>query len=385
MNEDFYVYGGVAVDRRVLKNLDFTLLAVVGLLVAIGLIMVFSATRANVTLTGGNPLRIVERQLVSVFIGAVISFLMLFFDYRVSDRMSQLLYVLNIIMLVLVLILGVERNGARSWLFGFQPSEFSKVIMVITLGKYLSEKESLASFYDFIGPFLYIGIPLVLILLQPDLGTALVFIFFFLIMLYVAGAPGWKIGILIGIGVTLISVMFLAHHFFNTPLPIKEYQVARLTSFINPERDPNKTGWNVRQAVIAVGSGQFFGKGLFHGTQGRLGYLPENYTDFIFAVLCEETGFVGGFIVLFLYFTVFWRGIRIAFQARDKTGTLIATGIVSLFLFHVLENVGMNIGVMPITGIPLPFISFGGTSMITSLIGISLLSNIWAHHQKILF
>lgn len=385
MNKDF-VYGGVAVDRRVLKNLDFTLLAVVGLLVVIGLTMVFSATRANVTLTGGNPLRFVERQLISVLIGAVIGFLMLFFDYRVSDRMSQLLYVLNIIMLILVLTpLGVERNGARSWLLGFQPSEFSKIIIVVTLGKYLSEKESLASFYDFIGPFIFMGIPLVLIMLQPDFGTALVFIFFFLIMLYVAGAPGWKVGVLIGIGMVLITSMFLSHHFFNTPLPIKEYQVARLTSFINPERDPNKTGWNVRQAVIAVGSGQFFGKGLFRGTQGRLGYLPENYTDFIFAVLCEETGFIGAFIVLCLYFTIFWRGIRIAYQAREKTGTLIATGIVSLFLFHVLENVGMNIGVMPITGIPLPFISYGGTSMISSLIGISLLSNIWAHHQKILF
>lgn len=373
-------------DRRVLKNLDFTLLAVVGLLVTIGLVMVYSATRANVTLTGGNPLWFVERQLIAVFVGVVIGFVMLFFDYRVSDRMSQLLYVLNIIILILVLTpLGVVRNGARSWIFGFQPAEFSKIVLVITLGKYLAEKESLASFYDFIGPFLFVGVPLALILLQPDLGTGLVFIFIFLIMLYAAGAPGWKIGALVGVGVVTILLMFMAHHFLNTPLPIKDYQIARLTSFINPERDPNKTGWNVRQAVIAVGSGQFFGKGLFHGTQGRLGYLPENYTDFIFAVLCEEMGFVGGFLVLFLYFTIFWRGIRIAFQARDKTGTLIATGIVSLFLFHVLENVGMNIGVMPITGIPLPFISFGGTSMIVSLIGISLLSNIWAHHQKIMF
>lgn len=373
-------------DRRVLKNLDFTLLAAVGLLIIIGLIMVFSATRANVSLTGGNSLRIVGRQLISVLLGVVIGFVMLFFDYRVSDRMSQLLYVLNIMILILVLTpLGVVRNGARSWIFGFQPAEFSKIVMLITLGKYLAEKESLASFYDFIGPFLYIGVPLVLILLQPDLGTVLVFIFFFLVMLYVAGAPGWKVGVLVAIGVAAIGLMFLSHRFFNTPLPIKDYQIARLTSFINPDRDPNKTGWNVRQAVIAVGSGQFFGKGLFHGTQGRLGYLPENYTDFIFAVLCEETGFIGGFIVLFLYFTIFWRGIRIAFQARDKTGTVVAAGVVSLFLFHVLENVGMNIGVMPITGIPLPFISFGGSSMIASLIGISILSNIWAHHQKIMF
>lgn len=177
-------------DRRVLKNLDFTLLAVVGLLVTIGLVMVYSATRANVTLTGGNPLWFVERQLIAVFVGVVIGFVMLFFDYRVSDRMSQLLYVLNIIILILVLTpLGVVRNGARSWIFGFQPAEFSKIVLVITLGKYLAEKESLASFYDFIGPFLFVGVPLALILLQPDLGTGLVFIFIFLIMLYAADTP----------------------------------------------------------------------------------------------------------------------------------------------------------------------------------------------------
>lgn len=373
-------------DRRLLKNLDYTILSVVGLLIIIGLIMVYSATHAKVNLTMGDPFVFAKKQLVAVFIGVVVLFALLFFDYRISDRMSQLLYTLNIIMLILVLTpLGSVRNGAQSWLFGFQPSEISKVLLIITFGKYLSEKESLQSFHNFIMPFLYVGFPLLLIMLQPDLGTALVFIFIMFTMMYVAGAPGWKLLLLIFTGVLIITSVFVAHRFFNTPLPIKEYQVSRLTSFINPERDPRGSGWNVRQAVIAVGSGQFFGKGLFRGTQGRLGYLPENHTDFIFAVLCEELGFIGGFGVLFLFFTLIWRGVRIAYQARDKTGTIVATGIVSMFLFHVLENVGMNMGIMPITGIPLPFISSGGSSMLSSLAAVGILVNIWARRQKIMF
>lgn len=373
-------------DRRILKNLDFTLLAVVGALVIIGLVMILSATHANTSLTRDAQIKIVEKQFLAALAGLIIGFLMLFMDYRISDRMSQLLYGLTMVFLILVLTpLGEVRNGAQMGLFGFQPSEFAKVTMIITFGKYLSEKESLQSFYSFIVPALFLGAPLILILLQPDMGTALVFIFFFFIMMYAAGAPGWKLLTLIGAGILIITIVFLSHHFFGTPLPIKEYQLNRLTSFIDPDRDPKGSGWNVRQAVIAVGSGQFFGKGLFRGTQGRLGYLPENYTDFIFAVLCEETGFIGGFIVLMLYFTLIWRGIRIALQARDKTGSMIAVGVSSMFLFHVFENVGMNMGVMPITGIPLPFITYGGSSMMANLFAISLLSSIWARHQKIMF
>ncbi len=373
-------------DRRHFKNLDFALIAVVGILVILGLIMIYSATHAKIALNHGDPFSFVKKQAIAVVIGMLAMVLLLFFDYRVSDRLSQFLYGLNLVMLALVLTpLGRSGNGAQSWLFGVQPSEFAKVILIITLGKYLSEKESLGSFYNFVFPFLHVGLPLLLILLQPDLGTALVFIFITFLMMYTAGAPGWKLMVLVFIGVVGLTAMFLGHHFFNMPLPIKQYQVNRLTSFINPERDPRGSGWNVRQAVIAVGSGQFFGKGLFRGTQGRLGYLPENHTDFIFAVLCEELGFVGGFGVLCLFFTLVWRGIRISYQARDKTGSIIGVGIVAMFLFHILENVGMNMGIMPITGIPLPFITSGGSSMIANLIAVGLLLNIWARRQKIMF
>lgn len=373
-------------DRRLLKNLDFTLLAAVGLLIVVGLTMVYSATHAKDYLTNGDPFLFVKKQFAAVFFGLMGLCFVMLFDYRLSDRACQILYGLNIAMLLLVLSpLGSERNGAQSWLFGFQPSEFSKVIMIITLGKYLSKKESLTSFYDFIGPFIYTGVPLLLILMQPDFGTALVFIFFLLLMMYVAGAPGWKLCSLVLAGILCITLIFVVCNIFHLPKPLKEYQIARLTSFINPERDPQGSGWNVRQAMIAVGSGQFFGKGLFRGTQGRLGYLPENHTDFIFAVLSEELGFIGAFGVLFLFFTILWRGIKIALQAKDRAGAIIATGVVAMFLFHVLENIGMNIGIMPITGIPLPFISSGGSSMITSLVAVGLLLNIWARHQRIMF
>lgn len=372
-------------DRRLLKNLDYTILVVVGLLIIVGLLMVYSATNEKTSLTGGDSFFVIKKQLAAVLIGLVGLCVLLFFDYRLSDRMAQLIYGFNILLLILVLLFGTERSGAKSWLWGFQPSEFSKVMLIVTFGKYLAEKESLKSFYDFLGPFLHMGLPLFLIMLQPDLGTGLVFVFFMFMMMYVAGAPGKKLLMIILAVALPIGAMFFSHEYLGTPLPMKQYQIDRLTSFIDPEKDAHGSGWNVIQAVIAVGSGQFSGKGLFQGTQGRLGYLPENHTDFIFAVLCEELGFVGGFGVLFLFFTLIWRGLRIAYQAKDKMGNVIATGIISMVLFHVLENIGMNIGIMPITGIPLPFISSGGSSMIASLLGIGILLNIWTRHQKIMF
>jgi rod shape determining protein RodA len=373
-------------DRRVLKNLDFALLAAVGLLVVIGLTMVYSASHAKEYLTDGDPFLFVKKQSIAVIIGLAALTLALLFDYRISKRTMYILYGLNIAVLLLVLSpLGTVKNGAQSWLFGIQPAEFSKIIMIVILGNYLARKDSLDSFWNFIGPFLFAGFPLVLILMQPDFGTALVFIFFLFLMMYIAGAPGWKLGILVLGGILSIALIFYVCSLFHLPKPLKEYQIARLSSFINPEADPQGSGWNVRQAMIAVGSGQFFGKGLFRGTQGRLGYLPENHTDFIFAVLSEELGFVGAFGVLFLFFVFIWRSVRIAAQAKDRAGTIIATGVLAMFLFHILENVGMNIGIMPITGIPLPFISSGGSSMISNLAATGLLLNIWARRQKIMF
>jgi len=376
------------VDRRLLKNIDFTIIIAVVILIIFGLIVIYSVSSTNPNLlkiTGNNPWYFTKKRLSAIFIGIIGFLILLQFDYRLSKRMNILLYCFNIFVLGLVLVIGSTRSGAKSWLFGFQPSELSKLLLIVTFGNYLATKESLNSYYDFIMPFLYMGLPLFLILLQPDLGTALVYIFFMFIMMYIAGAPGRKLIVVFLIPVIGVALLFLLHNYFGTPLPIKPYQIARLTSFIDPERDPQGSGWHVIQSQIAVGSGQFFGKGWLKGTQGRLGFLPEPHTDFVFANLCEEFGFVGGFGVLFLFFILIWRGIHIAVQARDKTGSIIAAGIVAMWLFHILENAGMNIGLMPITGIPLPFVSYGGTSMLVNILSTAVLMNIWVRHQKIMF
>lgn len=376
-------------ERRLVKNLDFLLLGVVLVLVVIGLLTIFSATRANTAINNGNPYLFVEKQFVSVIIGLVGMVLLIGLDYRLSDLAYRLIYGVNILLLVAVIFFGTEVNGAKSWLnlgfYSLQPSEFAKLAVILTLAKHLSEKEKLSSIWDLWSPFLHILPPLILILLQPDFGTALVFVFIFFVMLYMAGTNGrLLLGIILS-GILLVTLLFVSHHFFDTPLPLKDYQIKRLTSFINPDADPRGAGWNVNQAKIAVGSGRFFGKGLFQNTQGRLGFLPENHTDFIFAVFCEEWGFIGGFILLGLFFCLIWRSLRIAVQAKERCGSLIAIGIMAMFTFHVLENVGMNMSIMPITGIPLPFISSGGSSMMANLFAVGYLENIWARRQKILF
>ena len=378
-------------DKKLLKNIDYYLLISVLLLVVIGMVMIYSTTRNNYTLTGGDPFALVKKQALAVVIGIVGMILIMLSDYRFPDFIFQMLYGLNLLMLVLVLTpLGMEVKGAKSWLnlggaFSLQPSELAKLLVILTLAKHLADKEEINSFWDLWSPFIHIAFPLVLILLQPDLGTTLVFLFFFFVMLFIAGYNRrFLLGIILA-GLLALVLLFACHHFFGTPLPFKEYQIQRMTIFLNPDRDPTGSGWNVRQAIIAVGSGRFTGKGLFQGSQGRLGFLPESHNDFIFAILCEELGFLGGFLVLALFFVIIWRCLVIMEQAKDKEGVLITAGITAMFLFHIMENIGMNIGIMPITGIPLPFVSYGGSAMITNLLAIGFIENIWLRRQKLLF
>jgi rod shape determining protein RodA len=378
-------------DKKLLKNIDYYLLISVFLLMVIGLVMIYSATRNNYALTGGDPFALVKKQLIAAAIGVLGMIVIIFSDYRFPDLIFQILYGINLLLLVLVLSpLGMEVKGAKSWInlggaFSLQPSEFAKLLVILTLAKHLADKEELDSFWDLWSPFLHILLPLVLILLQPDLGTTLVFIFFFFVMLYIAGYNRrFLLGIILA-GILALVLLFVSHYYLGTPLPFKQHQIQRITIFLNPDRDPTGSGWNVRQAIIAVGSGRFMGKGLFQGTQGRLGFLPESHNDFIFAILCEELGFCGGFIVLSLFFILIWRCLVIMQQAKDKEGVLISAGITAMFLFHILENIGMNLGIMPITGIPLPFVSYGGSSIITNLLAIGFVENIWIRRQKLLF
>ncbi|NLY90157.1 MAG: rod shape-determining protein RodA [Firmicutes bacterium] len=378
-------------DKKLFKNIDYYLLISVLLLVVIGLVMIYSATRNNYALTGGDPFALVKKQALAVAMGIAGMILIMLSDYRFPDLIFHILYGLNLLLLLLVLSpLGMEVKGAKSWLnlggaFSLQPSELAKLLVILTLAKHLADKEEIDSFWDLWSPFIHIFFPLVLILLQPDLGTTLVFMFFFFVMLYVAGySRRFLLGVILA-GISALVLLFVSHYYLGTPLPFKEYQIQRMTIFLNPDRDPTGSGWNVRQAIIAVGSGRFMGKGLFQGTQGRLGFLPESHNDFIFAILCEELGFLGGFLVLALFFIIIWRCLVIMQQAKDKEGVLITAGITAMFLFHIMENIGMNIGIMPITGIPLPFVSYGGSAMITNLLAIGFIENIWLRRQKLLF
>lgn len=373
------------IDRRLLRHLDYTVLVTVLLLVAFGLAMVYSATHDS----RAESLLTVKKQLVGILLGFLGLVLIVFVDYHVSERFHLLVYFGNLLLLGAVLVFGKEVHGARSWFtfgpFSLQPSEFAKVAVIITLARHLDKKERLSSFWDLLGPLAHVAVPLFLIMLQPDLGTGLVFVFITFFMLYMAGAKGKHLALLGGVPLLLFAALVFAHLRFGLPLPLKEYQLKRLTSFIDPARDAQGSGYNLLQAMIAIGSGRFLGKGYLRGTQGRLGYVPEHQTDFIFTIVGEELGFLGGFVLLVLFFTLIWRGLRIAYQAKDRYGRLLATGVLAMFLFHVMENIGMNLGIMPITGIPLPFISAGASSMTASLWAVGILENVWARRQKIMF
>ncbi|HAZ21195.1 MAG TPA: rod shape-determining protein RodA [Firmicutes bacterium] len=377
------------VDRRLLKNLDWALIAITLILIATGVVIVYSATRANPALTGGNPFAYARKQIIAAIIGIAMVIGLMTFDYHISERGYYALYFLNLLLLIAVLLFGKEVNGAKSWFHigpvGIQPSEFAKIFLILTLARHLSQKDSLSSFFDLISAFVHIGVPLLLILLQPDLGTAMVLVAILFGMLYLAGARPKHLGVIVLSVVAIVVVWALLSAFFGVPFPLKSYQIARLTAFVNPQKYYDGAGYNVIQSMTAVGSGRFLGKGLFNSTQGRLGFLPEHHTDFIFAIFGEEFGFLGCFLLLLGYLLLIWRGLKIAYQAKDLYGSLIAGGVVSMFLFHVLVNVGMNIGIMPITGIPLPFISAGGSSMMVNLVGVGLLLNVWSRRLKIMF
>ena len=306
---------------------------------------------------------------------------MLNFDYKVLGKMANTLYGINMLMLLAVMFIGQSALGAQRWIqlgpISLQPSEFSKLIMIIALADMLDRKKGqLNSFQDIIPIFLYVGIPFLLVLKQPDLGTSLVFMAILFGMIFIAGIRTKLLMIIFGAGITFMPFFW---HF------LKDYQKQRLTVFIDPYVDPLGSGYHIIQSKIAIGSGMLFGKGLFGGTQSQLYFLPENHTDFIFAVIGEELGFVGAALILLLYFIVLYRGIKIAGSARDNFGMLLATGITSMLAFHVLVNVGMTAGIMPVTGIPLPLMSYGVSALTTNMISIGILLNIYMRRQKIMF
>lgn len=377
------------IDRRLIKNFDFTLLFTVLIIIGFGLIILTSATHATM-FQGDDQYAYVKKQFLSIMLGFIAILVILNMDYTQFAKYWKAIYLLNMVLLTAVMVIGAEHKGAQSWIplggFSLQPSEFAKIAMIVTFAVYLSQREGKFNrFRDLLPTFLFFGPPLLLILMQPDLGTALVFIAIYFGMLYIAGAKPRNLLILILIGVILVGGVLTAQLGFGYDKPLKPYQLDRLTIFVDPYKDPRGAGYHVIQSLVSLGSGGLWGKGLFRGTQTQLNFLPEQQNDFIFSALGEEFGFVGGASLLLLFYILVFRGVRIAMKAKDMMGTLMATGIVSMIVFHLLVNVGMAAGIMPITGIPLPFFSYGGSSMLANLIGIGILLNIYMKRQVLTF
>lgn len=385
-------------DRRMLKNIDFLFILFVFLLLGTSLLV---QSTASYNIYQSQPFRLLKIQSVWIATGLVLCTVIALFDYQKLRRFSWWIYAFNIALLLAVFAFGEEAKGAQRWIpvtstQNIQPSEFAKLFIIVTFADFLSKRQGkLNRFRDFIPPFLYILAPMLLILKQPDLGTALVFVAIFIGMMFIAGANPWKFGGLI-VGGALIVAVILWLHFSDDlpgwlqfaqglPLPLHEYQLKRLTVFLDPAADISGDGYQIIQSIWAIGSGGFWGKGYRQGTQAQLDFLPEHHTDFIFSVVGEEFGFIGTITLLFCFLIFLLRAVNIGMKAKDVYGTLVATGIVSMFTFHILVNVGMTSGIMPVTGIPLPFISYGGSAMWANLMAIGVLLSINIRRQRLMF
>ena len=364
--------------KRFLKRLDYPLLFATLAIILYSLITISSATHINNA--EAESLTFVKRQGLFALVNIGLAAFFLQFDYRGIQQYGQKLYIFNLVMLVAVMAFGTTALGAQRWLalgpIMIQPSEFSKLIVIICMAALLESRfGTLNSLRDLVPIALYIGVPFVLVLKQPDLGTSLVFMAIFFGMVIACGIR-WRIVLgIIFAGIASFPILW--------NYVLKEYQKTRLYVFIDPNIDPLGSGYHIIQSKIAIGSGMLFGKGIFQGTQSQLNFLPENHTDFIFAVVGEEFGFVGATILLLLYLIILMRGIKIAKEAGDMFGRLLAVGITSMIAFHVLVNVGMTTGIMPVTGIPLPFMSYGVSALTTDILAIAILLNINMRKNKL--
>jgi len=352
------------------------MLAVLGLLV-LGTLLVWSATAHRDDLTDGDPTAYVRKQLVNVCIGLVLLVVVMATDHRWVRIVAPLVYVASIGGLVLVLASGTTINGSRSWIdvagMSIQPSEFAKLTVVIGMALLVAERiegrRARVGAVEVVGMLLIAGVPSALIIMQPDLGTLLVLSATVFGVLAIAGTPRRWLGALLAGGVTGAVTAFVGHL-------LKPYQVDRFLAFTNPDLDPRGAGYNTEQARIAVGNGGLFGQGLFHGSQTRAGFVPEQHTDFIFTVAGEELGLLGAGVLIALLGLVIWRALVISSLAKDVFGRLAAAGIACWFGFQAFQNIGMCLGIMPVTGVPLPFVSYGGSSMFAGMLAIGLLQNI---------
>ena len=371
-------YGARPATALRAPGLDWLLLAAVAALLVLGSLLVWSATSTRDDLTGGDPSAYLQKQLVNVAIGVVLMVMVLATDHRWVRILAPLVYLASIGGLVLVLTSGSTINGSRSWLqlggMSIQPAEFAKLAVVIGMALLVAERAEGrrrhdVTWVDVTGMLVIAAVPAALIMLQPDLGTMLVLSATVFGVIAASGAPRRWLLLLagggVGAGVAAVSAGLL-----------KQYQVDRFLAFTNPDLDPRGAGYNTEQARIAVGNGGLFGEGLFGGSQTRSGFVPEQHTDFIFTVAGEELGLVGASVLIGLLCVVIWRALAIAAATDDVFGRIAAAGIACWFGFQAFQNIGMCLGIMPVTGVPLPFVSYGGSSMFAGMLALGLLQNI---------
>jgi rod shape determining protein RodA len=368
-------------DRRsTVWHVDWILVFGVVALSFIGALLIWSATHNRTSLTEGKPDAYLFRHALNFVIGLVLAIGAAITDHRRVRILAPLLYAASVVGLILVLVPGVGStiNGSRSWIqlpfMSIQPSEFAKLAVIVGMALLIAEKSETdrnedARTLDVAQAVGVAAVPVILVMLQPDLGTVMVLGSIVFGIIAVSGVPKrWMLGLLTaGVVVAAVAIKLQV---------LKEYQIARFTAFMHPSSDPQGIGYNVNQARIAIGNGGVFGQGLFHGGQTQNAFVPEQHTDFVFTVAGEELGLIGAGAIIVLFAIILFRGLRIAVNARDAFGRLVATGIVCWFAFQAFENIGMTLGIMPVTGLPLPFVSYGGSSMFACLLAVGLLQNI---------
>jgi rod shape determining protein RodA len=368
----------------VFAGFDPILTIAVALLLVIGTLLVYAATRNWYAANGLDPEYYLKRHVLNILIGSLLAWGTTVIDYRLIRAYTPLLWILGVVGLTAVLIpgIGVEVNGSNAWIglpFGFQlqPAELAKISIIVGMSMILSERThdtDAAQHRDVLQALIIAAIPVLLIAAQPDMGTIFIIGIAVVTIIAVSGAPmRWVVGLILvavigSFGAVKVGV-------------INDYQVKRLQAFVDPNVDSQGSGYQLRQARITVGSGGLLGTGLFNGPQTNGRFVPEQQTDFIFTVAGEELGFLGCGLIIILYLTVLMRAFGIARRSNDPYGRLVCTGVIAWFAFQAFENIGMTLGMMPMTGVPLPFVSYGGSSMFATMIGFGLLQNVHARHR----
>ena len=398
------------------ENVDSATAIVVIMLLLIGLLSIYSATY------DAGASSYFHRQIIWAIVGFVVMTVIMFTPFRLLQFVSFPAYALSLLFLIAVLIAGKTVAGSKSWFglrgFGLQPSEIAKVTTILALAAFLSYRHvSLRRFTDVLKASSIVLLPVVLIILQPDMGTTIVYLGMFLLIVLWAGAPNFlvltllappvaAIAALLGTGVFLIVVaatltllFILRENRFVSAVVLSftvlvgvstqylfyklaPYQQKRILTFLNPDADPLGAGYNVMQSKIAIGSGGLFGKGYLHGTQTQLNFLPAQWTDFIYCVPGEEFGFLGAFLILLLFMALLLRGVQTASIVKSRYASIVAIGVVSSLAIHILINVGMSLGIMPVIGVPLPFLSYGGSNLLTNMVMVGLLLNVYKNRKE---